>query len=349
MENIKTCRFQIVLIGLFISLCASGKVNAQIAEEEENEYFEAFEDELVSRFYFSRKYTALQINDQEEDQSYRFEPNSTLNMGIGATYQWATLNLALGFGFLNPDRGQGDTRYLDLQAHAYPKKFIIDFFGQFYDGYHLLPEGKAAPAGENFYVRPDLVITKLGANVQYFFNEDKLSLRASFLQNEWQKKSAGSFLLGFEAYGGRAIADSPLLPDRLMEDAGRNFRTMRFLDFGPNAGYAYTWVLKKRFFITAVASSSLGLGYSFLEGGREPGRHTEWGISPNYFLRGFVGYNYGSWSVNANYVHNRVRLVPNQGFTNSLMTGNYRLNFIYRFPPGPKLNSILRPVEKIGF
>lgn len=336
---------------MIVLLCftANSKVHAQIADEEENEYFEAFEEELVTRFYFSRKYVALGINDRTENSYYRYEPNSTINMGVGATWKWLTLNLALGLPFLNPDRGQGNTRYLDLQAHAYPKKFIIDFFGEFYEGYHLLPEGKLAPPGENYYVRPDMVITKIGANVQYLFNYDKLSLRASFLQNEWQKKSAGSFLLGFEMYGGRAIDDTALLPLSVVGDRARNFRTMRFFDFGPNAGYAYTWVIKKRFFITAVASGSLGAGYSFLEGENYADRNTEWGLSPNYFLRGFAGYNYKKWSVNVNYVHNRVRLVANQGFANSIMTGNYRLNFIYRFVPGPSLKQRLNIIDIVDF
>lgn len=335
---------------MFLVCCMVGSsAYGQQAEEEENEYFEAFEEELISRFYFSRKYVALGIHDQEQDQYYRYEPNSTLNMGVGATWKWLTLNLALGWPFLNPDRGQGHTRYLDLQAHAYPKKFIIDFFGEFYEGYHLLPQGTLVPPGENYYTRPDMVVTKIGANVQYLFNYDKLSLRASFLQNEWQKKSAGSFLLGFEMYGGRAIDDTALLPLRVLGDESRNFRTMRFFDFGPNAGYAYTWVIKERFFVTAVASASLGAGYSFLEGEAPGDRNTEWGISPNVFLRGFAGYNYKKWSLNVNYVHNRVRLVPNQGFSSSVMTGNYRLNLIYRFVPGPSLKKRLNIVDIVDF
>lgn len=327
----------------------SSKTIAQQAEEEENEYFEAFEEELVTRFYFSRKYVALGIRDHKANRYYRYEPNSTLNMGVGATWKWLTLNLALGFPFMNPDRGQGSTRYLDLQAHAYPKKFIIDFFGEFYEGYHLLPQGELAPPGENFYVRPDLVITKIGASVQYHFNYDNHSLRAAFLQNEWQKKSAGSFLLGFEMYGGRAIDDSPQLPMTVFDDGSRNFRTMRFFDFGPNVGYAYTWVIKQRFFITAVASTSLGAGYSFLEGMELDNRNTEWGISPNVFLRGFAGYNYKKWSFNVNYVHNQVRLVPNHNFSNSIMTGNYRLNFIYRFIPSSSLRKRLNIVDIVDF
>ncbi len=39
--------------------------------------------------------------------------------------------------FLNPERGQGDTRYLDLQFHTYSRKVVLDAFGQFYRGFYL--------------------------------------------------------------------------------------------------------------------------------------------------------------------------------------------------------------------
>ena len=338
------CSLFFCSLPFLLALLAPAEAPAQ--SETENAYYEAFPDLLSSRFYFSRKYTALGLRDRKSGSRYLYMPNSTLNMGVGATYNWATLNLAYGFGFLNPDRGQGNSRYLDLQTHAYPKKWVIDLFGQFYKGYHLLPEGTAVEAGQTFHVRPDLVITKIGASGQYVFNHRRFSFRAAFLQNEWQKKSAGTFLLGFELYGGRAMGDSVLVPLSLISHQSRNFRTLRFFDFGPNAGYAYTLVIKRHFFLTASASTNLGLGYTRLEG--DGYRNIRWGITPNFFLRGFAGYNSKRWSVNANYVYNNVRLVRNQDFSTSLGTGNYRVNFIYRFRPGPSLNRYLRRVDQLG-
>ncbi|MEX2592207.1 MAG: DUF4421 domain-containing protein [Anditalea sp.] len=335
-----------IVQGLLIVVLSSIFIHPVFGQEEksDNAYYELFPEHLTSRFYFSRKYTALKITDKGTDQAYLYMPNSTLNMGVGATYKNLTLNLAYGFGFLNPDRGKGETKYLDAQAHLYPKKMVIDLFLQFYKGYYLLPEGLGASIGENFYTRPDMRVHKIGASAQYVFNNGKFSYRAAFLQNEWQKKSAGTFLLGFEMYGGMADEESNLAPPQLIDDPQRNFQTIRFLEFGPNMGYAYTLVIKEHFFITASAASNLGVGYSTLIG--DAGKNTQWGINPNYFLRGFIGYNSSKWSVNANYVHNNVRLQENRAFSNAVMTGNYRLNFVYRFLPGPKIKRYLKYVEK---
>ncbi|CAN5894434.1 hypothetical protein BH24BAC1_BH24BAC1_25170 [soil metagenome] len=329
---------------LLLLFSAPGAAKAQSAGD--SAYYQTFPDLLHARYYFSRKYTDLRLWDRTQDRGYHYRPNSTLNTGLGATYRWATLNLAYGFGFLNPDRGQGDTRYLDLQAHVYPQKLVLDLFGQFYKGYHLSTEGRGAAPGESFYVRPDMVITKIGFSGQYVFNHRRFSFRAAFLQNEWQKKSAGTFLLGFELYGGRAQGDSTLVPPPFDGSPAGDIRTIRFGDFGPNAGYAYTLVIRKHFFFTGSVAANLGAGYTRLEG--NTGRDLRWGINPNVFWRGFVGYNSERWSVNANYVSNYLRLVANQQYATTLNTGNYRFNFIYRFRPGPRLNRFLRPVDRLG-
>lgn len=329
-----------ILLSCFIVIPLVGQ-----EEKSGNVYYELFPEKITSRFYFSRKYTALKIQDKHnKDKTFLYMPNSTLNMGVGATYKDLTLNLAYGFGFLNPDQGKGETRYLDAQAHLYPKKMVIDLFLQFYKGYYLLPKGFGAMAGEPYYTRPDMRVHKIGASAQYVFNDDKFSYRAAFLQNEWQKKSAGTFLVGFEIYGGMADGETNLVPSSLFDDPQRNFNTIRFLEFGPNIGYAYNLIIQEHFFITASAASNLGVGYSTLIG--DALKNNQWGINPNYFVRGSTGYNSAKWAINVNYISNNVRLQENKGISNTAMTGNYRLNFVYRFLPGPKLNRYLRYVDK---
>ncbi len=306
-------------------------------------YYVDFHDKITSRLYVSKKFTDFLINDRETNQTLRLQPNSNLNLGIGATYNNLTLNLALGFGFLNPERGRGETIFLDLQAHAYPKKLIIDVFLQFYRGYFLEKNNEANRIEHDIILFPDFRVRKVGLNVQYLFNGEKLSLRAAFLQNEWQQKSAGSFLAGVEIYNGAANAEGVILPSTILRDPLRNFNNFRYFDGGPNIGYVYTMVIKKHFFITGSASTSLGLGYSSLE--TALGRENQWGIRPNVFLRAFAGYNSERWSLNGNYVWNNVRMVGVEGFSNSMMTGNYRLNFIYRFSAGPKLKPFLEYLD----
>lgn len=310
-------------------------------------YYKEFPDRLTGRYYFSRKYTGMRFQDKSSDLNLLFMPNSTLNMGVGATYKEITLNLAYGFGFLNPDRGRGETTYLDLQAHVYPKKMVIDFFGQFYRGYYV-HDGKPDDLDiEGAYLNPDMKVRKIGASVQYLFNYDKFSYRAAFLQNEWQKKSAGSLLAGFEIYAGMGKEEQDgFIPSVMISDGDANIDRVRFFEFGPNLGYAYTLVIMEHFFITASASSNLAVGFSEVRDDLH-GTRIQWGVSPNYFLRGFVGYNSERWSINANYVHNQVNLPDVDGYRATIMTGNYRLNFVYRFMPGPGLQKYLRHIDDL--
>jgi hypothetical protein len=169
------------------------------------------------------------------------------------------LNLAYGFNFLNPTEERGKTKYLDLQTHLYGRKWRIDFLGQFYKGYYLTPKGLAAPPGASYYVRPDLGITLIGLGIYKILNEHKFSYRAAMLQDEWQKKSAGSLLIGAEIYYGITSADSAFVPKDLeMHYNQRGVRRLNFVEIGPGIGYAYTLVVWEHLFVTgSITSMSL--------------------------------------------------------------------------------------------
>jgi len=222
-------------------------------------YYVSYANRLTGRVYLSQKLTALNFNDRKKNYTLHYLPNTTLNLGVGATYKWLTINLAYGFSFLNQDKDRGKTRYLDLQFHGYGQKAVVDGFGQFYNGFYLSPPGTAAP-GIQYYVRPDLKVTVIGLSYQRVLNYKRYSFRASFLQNEWQKRSAGSPLVGIEAYGGNFKADSTITP-RVIDNSSQTVSQnhTNFFQFGPTAGYAYTYVLNEFLFVTAVASAGFEL------------------------------------------------------------------------------------------
>ncbi|MDO9553131.1 DUF4421 domain-containing protein [Rhodonellum sp.] len=335
---LKKCRFEWQILSLFSFFFGVGSSDVLAQVEEDSAYYTTFQEKLTTRIYTSRKFTSFLIKDKVANQDYRFDPNSTLNLGLGLTYQGLTLNLAYGFSFLNPEIGKGSSKYMDLQTHIYPKNWVMDVFLQFYKGYHLAEKGLGASNPELYYQLPEMRVRKVGANVQYLFNGDQISLRAAFLQSEWQKKSAGSFLAGMEVYGGGASNSEGILPDDLVSP-GRNFNEFRFFQFGPNAGYVHTLVIKKHFFITGSASTNLNLAYNSIQYPDQ--KSHSWGVNSNLFLRGYVGYNSEKWSINTNYVHNSVKLLGVEDFNNRFNTGNYRINFIYRFTVGPKLKPYL--------
>jgi hypothetical protein len=329
------------LFGISVTLGFILLLPFRIIAQEDTSYYVSYKKMLTTRLYTSRKYTSLMITEINESARIVLEPNSTLNLGVGATYNDFTLNLAYGFDFMNRNRNQVETSYLDLQAHAYPKNWVIDLFGQFYQGFFLRSYTGPMANIPSELAFPEMRVRKFGANVQYLFNGDKLSLKAAFLQSAWQKKSAGSVVAGVEFYVGNARDDQNILADFI--PAPLQFNRMDFFEFGPNLGYVHTLVFAKHFFITGMVSGNIGLGNTTISS--DTNKEGGWGFNTNYFLRGFVGYNGPVWSINANYVHNNVRIEEARSLVTDFRTGNYRINLIYRFDVGPKLRKYLDYVD----
>ncbi|KYP13136.1 DUF4421 domain-containing protein, partial [Flavihumibacter sp. CACIAM 22H1] len=253
----------ICLMTACLPLCAAAQYPALVAlaKKADSTYIQTYDSMLTGRFYFSRKYTSIHLGAAKSIANLRYRPNTTLNMGIGATYRSFTLNLAYGFPFLNPEKGKGNTRYLDLQSHIYPRNWTIDFFGQFYKGYFLSPRGLGSNDLQRYYLRPDLGISLFGLAVYNLRNGERFSYRAAFLQSEWQKKSAGTLLFGGEVYAGSVSGDSVLVPSSIADQYDqREVRKIRFLELGPGAGYAYTFVVKKHWFLTGAATLNMDIG-----------------------------------------------------------------------------------------
>ncbi|MBT1690254.1 DUF4421 domain-containing protein [Dawidia soli] len=330
---------------LFFLLSLLGASAQTTQTENDPTYYVSYERYITGRYYFSRKYTSFDLRSLDDGVRLRYRPNTTLNMGIGATYKWATLNLAYGFPFLNPTGNRGKTRYLDLQVHNYGRKIVIDLFGQFYRGFYLNNESLRKEDG-TYYQRPDMLVQMVGASGLYLFNHRRFSYRASFLQNEWQKRSAGSFLLGWEIFVGRGKADSSFIPSPINDATGIHaIDRVSFVETGPSIGYAYTFVFKKHFFATASSNVSLDYGKNLIytDEGIE---HSE-SFSPNSLARLFAGYNSDKWALSFTFVHQIARISSNRdAIASSLNTGNFRFNAVYRFLPNRKTRKVLKEVIK---
>jgi hypothetical protein len=310
--------------------------------QHDSTYFKSMEDQITGRLYLSRKYTTFAFRSPAVENTLRYRSNTTLNLGIGATYKFATLNLAYGFDFLNPDRGRGDTRYLDLQLHSYGRKFTIDALGQFYKGFYLAASGRY-PA-KPYYLRPDLAVTVVGGIVQYVFNHRRFSYRAPFMQNEWQEKSAGTFLLGAELVSGGVSADSSFIPSAF-SPAASSINRMRFIEVGANAGYAYSLVIKRHFFLTAAGAVGLNAGVNRVYFFRE--RTWSADLRPNTLLRAAIGYNSALWMANVLWVSHALRLASDSAVRNvNVQAGNVRIVIVYRFRATEKMKRSLRPLDK---
>jgi hypothetical protein len=247
-------------IFFFVTFSIAQKLKFQ--DDHDSSYYSTYRSMLTGRAYLSRKYNVLSFNPPAPTQSYQYRATTSLNLGIGATYHAFTLNIGIGISKFNPDNEKGNTNYLDLQGHFYARKWNIDLLGEFYHGFYLTPEGLAAPPGEKYYLRPDMGLSLIGFAFYRALNEKKFSYQAGLLQNEWQKKSAGSILIGGEVYYGAIYGDSTLLPTIIDPKASAlAINRFHFFSFGPGLGYAYTVVIKEHFFILGSATVNFAFRY----------------------------------------------------------------------------------------
>jgi hypothetical protein len=286
-------------------------------------YVDEKEEIIVTRLYFSKKYTEYRVADPQ----LVYSPNTGLNTGIGVTFQKFTLNVAGPLNFLNPLREKDFPGTTDLQAHIYPTFWIVDVFAQLYNGY----KSEGFDGGK--LSREDLSIRKFGLNANYVFHGDKISLAAAFLQSAIQKKSAFSPFIGAEAYYVKISGDSLILPTSDFAP-NQNFERADFIHIGPNAGMIGTLVFGKGFFLTGSAAANLGLSISTPDREKEE-RSTQ--LKPGYFLRGFAGYNGQRFALTFNYVYKNLPIADINQLSHSVNTGNYRFILAYKINAGPKL------------
>lgn len=314
--------------------------------QNDSAYYVSYEDQLTTRLFFSKKYTSFRYFDRDADVAVRYFPNTTLNMGVGATYEWATLNLAFGFGFLNPDDGKGETKYLDLQGHFYSRKFFIDVLGQFYNGFYLIDD-ELKDASGNYYLRPDIRVRAFGLSGHYITNHERFSYRAGFLQNEWQKKSAGTMLLGWQITWGNEEADSTLVPYAISGvHAEPTDQRMAFFETGPSIGYAYTLVVREHFFLMGSVTAALVFGTNMVDNGEKEKSSS---FIPNVSFKTFAGYNAARWALSLTFTNETLTIGNNtsdQLF--ALNAGNLRLNFVRRFVLSHEIKENIKKKTGLG-
>jgi hypothetical protein len=264
-------------------------------------YYQSFEDRLPARFYFSKKYTSFDLKGRS-GQVLHYRPNTTVNMGIGATVKYFSLNLAYGFPFLNKSSdSKVKTTYLDMQTHAYRQKFTVDLVGQIYEGYYL-QKGIGSSAPDAFYQRADIKVKQFGIAGYYNLNWRKFSFQAAMSQYEWQKKSAGSLQFGFETFYGQSNGDSAFVPPELQYDyTQKDVNELRYFNLGAGAGYAYTLVIARHYYILANLNGTISLNLSKESTNTGLTQHDA-GLVFTPIYRLALGYNSERWIVAALWV-----------------------------------------------
>lgn len=323
MKKIYTAAFICCLL-----LSASCYTSAQKVDTHDSSYYKTFPNSLTLRFYFSKKYASLNFQPTDNSKNLQYKANTKLNMGIGFTYHNFSLNGALGFGFLNNKYDEkGKSKSLDLQMHLYPTGWAADLLVTHYKGLYAYPKNYASYTPDIYYYRPDLTFNLFGLSAYRVVNSNKFSYRAAMIQNEWQKKSAGSLLYGGGIYYSELSGDSSIVPPKLassfLQTGVTNFH---FVTVGPGVGYAFTLVAVQHFFFTGSVIANANINFSTDEAGAE--KKNKVSFEPGAIGKAAIGYNGNVWDVSMNWTGNAfLTKEPVASNTNFFSTGNFRLIF----------------------
>jgi hypothetical protein len=255
-------------------------------------YVGDYHKDLTIRMFAGRRFYHYGLYDKGFGENVRYTPNTPLSIGAGFNYRVLGLNIGFSPDFLNNTHKYGQTGFLDLQTHLYGRKLTMDLAFLHYRGFYLRDNAFTGNDPAEVYIRPDLRFNHFGFSAQYLANGERFSLRAAFLQNEAQLRSAGSFLLGggFSLFG--VGADSAIVPKGPQTNYfdNLNFSKSTVISGLIHAGYGYTYVYRKHFFATVAATAGVGINQTKLKS--KPGSSLSgWGTDAVTTLRMAIGYN----------------------------------------------------------
>jgi hypothetical protein len=317
-------RLSIIFCNALIIPFSSG---AQKSPDHDTAYYVTYPHTIAGRFYFSKKYASF-ILPAANRAGLEYKANTPLTIGVGATYNNLTLNLSYGFDFLNNDNHKGKTKSIDLQAHLFPRKWALDFFAIKHKGLYLTPESYIGDGPANYYYRSDIQQMFLGFSGYRLLNPRRFSFNAAMMQNEWQKKSAGSLMAGGLVYYGQIKGDSSLVPKQVENffPKAAGIDNINFFSVGIGGGYGYTLVIDKHFYLTGSLIANLHADFSGVE--NRNNKKNKIAIRPSTIYKAAIGYNSDSWNISANWAANDLWIRGNYFSEDFLVPiGNYRIIF----------------------
>lgn len=345
----------IIGAGILLSMLW-GPVQGQFFDEGsavkyDSSYIQVYKDELTTRLYLSRKQNGFTLAEHLYKPWIQYKANDNLLLGLGYTYSFLTINLGLKMPFINQDDEKyGKSRYIDLNTDFMFRSYIVNLYLQWNRGYYISNPEEIYfqwEPDQNMPIRGDMRTHIIGLNVQYLFNSSRYSYKAAFYQNEFQKRSAGSPILGLEAYWVLGMTDSLMVQGDIPSSGymdNRPFNQSDMANVGLNGGYAYTFVWNEKLYLSL--SSTFGVSGGYHQVYYTPASTAlNKGITAGFTNTTIISLGFNSSDYYVGLSFNRFymsTLAGSSGDWFTYHTGRIRMNFVKRF----KLNrsiKILRP------
>ncbi len=278
--------------------------------ETDTTYIESFKHLLTTRYYLLAQNTSLVIF-PDLSATMEYKPNETGRFGIAAFYSWFGLGLSFGTKLFRKNSDvYGTTKSYDFRVNAYGKFMAIEGYLQYYQGFYM--NYKSSAYKETFII-PGMDMVAFGIDGTYIYNYGKFSIRASYTQNERQKKSAGSLIVKptFRYYW--VNSDTGIIPEKILDIYSlkqENILSGNFYTLGLGPGYIYTFVFGKDFYITACGQ--MDMNWSSYNYSTTEDSYQKTGFSFPFSIRAAVGYNSDVWFIGGSFLSTIYYFQPGQ-------------------------------------
>lgn len=182
-----------------------------------------------------------------------YSPNDYGVVGLSVRLNW--LGIAFGYAPKNlQENFKGTTTYTNFKINSYGKKLGFDVYYLDYSGFYLDNTKEVLiNYPQRHYIREDLNTLTIGTNFYYIFNHKSYSYRSTFIQNEIQKHSAGSFMINASLNYFNISADSSIVSkgiDFMKFSTEAKIKRGDFYNLSIMPGYGHTFVAFKNWFLT---------------------------------------------------------------------------------------------------
>lgn len=257
-----------MLAFLFFHNSLAGQADTTIESYCDTSYIGTFAKPVAIHVFIPSKSQNFTVTNIKSEQEVIFQPNEVTSIGIGAGYK----NSMFGVSFKlkkwsnDPDI-YGKTTSLDFRYNRFGRAYVWDCHWMTYQGYYVANPGDFISGWQNGMKYPlcnDLIYNSVSVSVLKVWNSTRFSYKAIFSNTEIQKKNAGTFLHGAYILLSSFSHPDDIIPDEInnMADSSLHYKNMSFTNIGGWFGYAHTFIIKNKFYISFSIIPGLGLQFA---------------------------------------------------------------------------------------
>ncbi|WP_299533904.1 DUF4421 family protein [Ulvibacterium sp.] len=238
-----------------------------VLSQNDSLYIRRFPEKVTLRLGVQNTSNSFIITDNETGEQTEIVPNDKTYLGLSALFRSVEVDLGYAPNFFSENRDNSGSKLFTLNFRMFLGRWMqtLDFYRQ--KGFFTQFNNEVIPF-------PELRTLKIGGTTSFIFNRN-FSFRAIGFQNEWQKKSAGSFIPRFTFYYTRFR----------LEDASIQTGDDHSFNLAIGPGYYYNLVIGKHFLLSAGATVGLGANFTRSEG------ETFTSSLAQIIFRNAIGYN----------------------------------------------------------